>query len=142
MMVGRQVLFRVERTQADPGEVVLTVKDLNALDNKDLPALRDISFSVREGEILGIAGVEGNGQTELAEVVSALRRVESGTIAVDGQPVANGSVRVVTDMGVGHIPEDRIGVGMVASAAVKDNMAIARVASWRGRRPAERPGSW
>ena len=92
MMVGRQVLFRVQRSLADPGEIVLTVKDLNAMDNKNLPALREISFNVREGEILGIAGVEGNGQTELVEVLTGLTAGERYVIEPtsqlrDGQPI-------------------------------------------------------
>ena len=124
MMVGRQVLFRVERTQAEPGEVVLTVKDLNALDNKDLPALRDISFSVREGEILGIAGVEGNGQTELVEVLTGLRKAQSGQVELNGQVITNYSPRLVRESGTGHIPEDRQRRGLVLDFNVAQNMVL------------------
>jgi simple sugar transport system ATP-binding protein len=124
MMVGRQVLFRVERTQAEPGEVVLTVKDLNALDNKDLPALRDISFSVREGEILGIAGVEGNGQTELVEVLTGLRKARSGQVELNGQVITNDSPRLIREKGTGHIPEDRHRRGLVLDFTVAQNMVL------------------
>ena len=124
MMVGRQVLFRVERTQAEPGEVVLMVKDLNALDNKDLPALRDISFSVREGEILGIAGVEGNGQTELVEVLTGLRKAQSGQVELNGQVITNYSPRLIREKGTGHIPEDRHRRGLVLDFTVAQNMVL------------------
>jgi simple sugar transport system ATP-binding protein len=124
MMVGRQVLFRVERTQAEPGEVVLTVKDLNALDNKNLPALRDISFSVREGEILGIAGVEGNGQTELVEVLTGLRKAQSGQVELNGQVITNHSPRLIREKGTGHIPEDRQRRGLVLEFNVAQNMVL------------------
>ena len=124
MMVGRQVLFRVERTQAEPGEVVLTVKDLNALDNKDLPALRNISFSVREGEIFGIAGVEGNGQTELVEVLTGLRKAQSGQVELNGQVITNFSPRLIREKGTGHIPEDRQRRGLVLEFNVAQNMVL------------------
>ena len=79
---------------------------------------------MRAGEILGVAGVSGNGQTALAEVIAAMRPTTTGTVTVAGEPIRPGSVRAVIDAGVGHIPEDRIGVGMVASAPVKDNAVL------------------
>ncbi|MGW8187686.1 MAG: ABC transporter ATP-binding protein, partial [Desulfobacterales bacterium] len=124
MMVGRQVLFRVERTPAAPGEIVLEVKGLSALNNKNLPALRDIAFSVREGEILGIAGVEGNGQTELAEVLTGLRKAQSGTVELNGQVITNCSPRVIREHGTGHIPEDRQRRGLVLNFTVAQNMVL------------------
>jgi ABC-type uncharacterized transport system ATPase subunit len=124
MMVGRQVLFRVEHTPAAPGEIVLEVKDLSALNNKNLPALRDISFSVREGEILGIAGVEGNGQTELAEVLTGLRKAQSGTVELNGRVITNCSPRVIREHGTGHIPEDRQRRGLVLNFTVAQNMVL------------------
>ena len=124
MMVGRQVLFRVERTQAKPGDVVLTVKDLSALDNKDLPALRAISFNVREGEILGIAGVEGNGQSELVEVLTGLRKAQNGTVELNGQVITNRSPRFIREGGTGHIPEDRHRRGLVLDFNVAQNMVL------------------
>ena len=124
MMVGRQVLFRVQRTQADPGETVLTVKDLTALDNKNLPALRDISFCVREGEILGIAGVEGNGQSELVEVLTGLRRAQNGQVKLYDQVITNFTPRRIREGGTGHIPEDRHRRGLVLDFSVAQNMVL------------------
>ncbi len=124
MMVGRQVLFRVQRTQADPGEIVLRVKDLNALNNKDLPALCDLSFAVRGGEVLGIAGVEGNGQSELVEVLTGLRRVQSGQVALNGQAITNFTPRMIREMGTCHIPEDRHRRGLVLDFSVAQNMVL------------------
>jgi simple sugar transport system ATP-binding protein len=124
MMVGRHVLFRVQRTQADPGQVVLAVNNLNALDNKNLPALQGISFSVREGEILGIAGVEGNGQTELVEVLTGLRRLQSGQVELNGQVITNFAPRMIRERGTGHIPEDRQRRGLVLDFSVAQNMVL------------------
>ena len=124
MMVGRQVLFRVQRTRVDPGEIVLTVRDLNALNSKNLPALRNISFSVREGEILGIAGVEGNGQSELVEVLTGLRRAQSGQVRLNGREVTNFSPRMIRAGGAGHIPEDRHRRGLVLDFSVAQNMVL------------------
>jgi simple sugar transport system ATP-binding protein len=124
MMVGRQVLFRVERTRAEPGEIVLEVDELNALDNKELPALRGISFSVREGEILGIAGVEGNGQTELVEVLTGLRKAQSGEVRLNSQVITNYSPRSIREHGTGHIPEDRHRRGLVLDFTVAQNMVL------------------
>ncbi|MCP4628944.1 MAG: ABC transporter ATP-binding protein [bacterium] len=124
MMVGRQVLFRVQRTQADPGETVLTVENLNALDNKKLPALRDISFGIREGEILGIAGVEGNGQSELVEVLTGLRQAQSGRVELNGQVFTNYTPRMIREKGICHIPEDRHRRGLVLDFSVAQNMVL------------------
>jgi simple sugar transport system ATP-binding protein len=124
MMVGRQVLFRVERKDAQPGEEVLRIEDLHALDNKQLPALRGISFTVREGEILGIAGVEGNGQTELVEVLTGLRKAEKGMVKLDGSVVTNFNVRSVKEKGVGHIPEDRHRRGLILDYTVAQNTVL------------------
>jgi simple sugar transport system ATP-binding protein len=124
MMVGRQVLFRVQRTQADPGETVLTVKNLSALDNKNLPALRDISFGIREGEILGLAGVEGNGQSELVEVLTGLRQAQSGRVELNGQVITNCTPRLIREKGTCHIPEDRHRRGLVLDFSVSQNMVL------------------
>jgi simple sugar transport system ATP-binding protein len=118
------VLFRVERTRAEPGEIVLEVDELNALDNKELPALRGISFSVREGEILGIAGVEGNGQTELVEVLTGLRKAQSGEVRLNSQVITNYSPRSIREHGTGHIPEDRHRRGLVLDFTVAQNMVL------------------
>jgi len=124
MMVGRQVLFRVEHTPAVPGETVLKIKDLSALNNKGLPALRAISFGVREGEILGIAGVEGNGQTELVEVLTGLRKAQSGSVELSGRAITNCSPRVIREHGTGHIPEDRQRRGLVLNFTVAQNLVL------------------
>jgi ABC-type uncharacterized transport system ATPase subunit len=124
MMVGRQVLFRVERTPAAPGEIVLQVKDLSALNDKGLPVLCGISFSVREGEILGIAGVEGNGQPELVEVLTGLRKAKGGIVELNGQVITNCSPRLIREHGTGHIPEDRQRRGLVLNFTVAQNMVL------------------
>jgi ABC-type uncharacterized transport system ATPase subunit len=124
MMVGRQVLFRVERTPAVPGETVLKIKNLSALNNKGLAALRAISFGVREGEILGIAGVEGNGQTELVEVLTGLRKAQSGSVELSGRVITNCSPRVIREHGTGHIPEDRQRRGLVLNFTVSQNLVL------------------
>jgi len=124
MMVGRQVLFRVLRTQADPGEIVLSVKNLNALNNKNLPALRNISFAVREKEVLGIAGVEGNGQSELVEVLTGLRRAQGGRVELSGREITNYTPRMIRESGTGHIPEDRHRRGLVLDFSVAQNLVL------------------
>jgi len=124
MMVGRQVLFRVQRTPADPGEVVLSVKNLAALNNKNLPALRDVSFAVREKEILGIAGVEGNGQSELVEVLTGLRRAQGGRVELSGREITNYTPRMIRARGACHIPEDRHRRGLVLDFSVAQNLVL------------------
>jgi simple sugar transport system ATP-binding protein len=124
LMVGRQVLFRVDRGKASPGEVVLQVDDLHALNNKQLPVLREVSFSVRQGEVLGIAGVEGNGQTELIEVLTGLRKAEKGVIKLNGSIITNESPRAVREQGAGHIPEDRHRRGLVLDYTVAQNLIL------------------
>ncbi len=124
LMVGRQVLFRVDRGKANPGEIVLQVENLHALNNKQLPALRGVSFSVSQGEVLGIAGVEGNGQTELIEVLTGLRNTEKGDIKLDGTVITNFSPRQVREQGAGHIPEDRHRRGLVLDYTVAQNMVL------------------
>ena len=124
MMVGREVVLQVEKGPAHPGEPVFAVRDLHVLDERKLEAVRGISFEVRAGEILGIAGVQGNGQTELAEAITGLRRVESGAITVDGAPVPDRDPRFLFERGMGHIPEDRQKHGLVLPYPVADNLAL------------------
>ena len=123
LMTGEERTLEVEHREIT-GETVLQLKGVTASNDRGVVALSSVDLVARSGEILGIAGVSGNGQTELAEVIAAMRRVDGGTITVDGEDVANGLVRKVTDLGVGHIPEDRIGVGIVGSASVKDNAVL------------------
>lgn len=124
LMVGREVLFHVEKRPCQPGEVVLEVQDLEALDDKGLPALRRVSFAVRSGEILGLAGVAGNGQRELAEAICGLRPVSSGCIKVHGKEITHASPAQILEMGVAFIPEDRIGVGSVPNLSIAENLAL------------------
>jgi simple sugar transport system ATP-binding protein len=124
MMVGREVLLRVEKTAAEPGDVLLEVSDLHVNDDRGLAAVQDVSFVVRAGEIVGIAGVEGNGQSELIEAITGLRRAEGGQIAVAGQVMAHASARKMLDAGVGHIPEDRQRRGLVLEFTIAENIAL------------------
>jgi general nucleoside transport system ATP-binding protein len=124
MMVGREVLLRVEKKAAEPGDVLLEVRDLHVNDDRNLAAVQDVSFVVRAGEIVGIAGVEGNGQSELIEAITGLRRAEGGEIAVAGQVMAHASARKMLDAGVGHIPEDRQRRGLVLEFTIAENIAL------------------
>ncbi|MFQ6032886.1 MAG: ABC transporter ATP-binding protein, partial [Candidatus Zixiibacteriota bacterium] len=123
-MVGRRVIFRLQRSQVKKGEVILEVKDLQALDDKGLPALKKVSFSLRKGEILGVAGVAGNGQRELTEVITGLRRATGGKVLIFGRDMTNRSPAEVIEAGVGHIPEDRIGMGLVMDFSVAENLIL------------------
>jgi simple sugar transport system ATP-binding protein len=124
MMVGREVLLRVEKKAAEPGDVLLEVRDLHVNDDRGLAVVQDVSFVVRAGEIVGIAGVEGNGQSELIEAITGLRRAEGGEIAVAGQVMAHASARKMLDAGVGHIPEDRQRRGLVLEFTIAENIAL------------------
>ena len=123
-MVGREVLFRVKKEPAQPGEVVLQLERVEALNNRGLPALRGLSLEVHSGEVLGIAGVAGNGQTELAEVINGLREVGNGRISLHGQDITNKPATTSIDLGVAHIPADRNKVGSAPSLGVDENMIM------------------
>ncbi len=124
MMVGRPVNFVVEKGKAKVGDVVLKVENLNVLDNRKLPAVRNLSFSVRAGEILCIAGIDGNGQTELVEALYGLRAVESGQIIHDGHDITHKSIRERVEGGIGLIPEDRHKHGLVLDFRLDSNMVL------------------
>jgi len=124
MMVGREVLLTVEKGPAHPTETVLDVQDLQVKDDRGLLAVHNATFQVRQGEVLGIAGVQGNGQTELVEALTGLRRAESGRVLMDGQDITNNSPRQVLETGVSHIPEDRRKRGLVLSYSIADNMVL------------------
>jgi simple sugar transport system ATP-binding protein len=124
MMVGRDVLLRVEKQAAEPGDPLLEVRDLHVEDDRGLPAVRGISFGARAGEIVGIAGVEGNGQTELVEAITGLRRPKSGHLLVGGHVVSHQTPRTMLDAGVGHIPEDRQRRGLVLEFTIAENIAL------------------
>ena len=124
MMVGRFVDLIVDKTPAHPDEQVLVVENLKVLDNRLQMVVNGASLDVHAGEILGIAGVQGNGQTELVEALTGLRTVQEGTVAIDGQDVTNATPRKITESGVAHIPEDRQEDGLVLSFPVHDNFVI------------------
>jgi simple sugar transport system ATP-binding protein len=123
-MVGREVLLRVEKPPAQPGDVLLDVKDLRVVDDRGIEKVRDLSLSVRAGEIVGIAGVDGNGQSELIDAIAGLRKAESGSIEVAGRALANASAREMFDAGLGHIPEDRQRRGLVLEFSIAENVAL------------------
>ncbi|MGH3132888.1 MAG: ABC transporter ATP-binding protein [Gaiellaceae bacterium] len=124
LMVGREVLLRVEKSQALPSEPLLEVEDLHVLDDRGLEAVRGVSFQVRAGEIVGIAGVDGNGQTELVEALTGLRPVASGEFRVDERRLTGASTHRILDSGVGHIPEDRQKRGLVLEFTLAENIAL------------------
>jgi ABC-type uncharacterized transport system ATPase subunit len=124
LMVGREVLLRVEKGPASPGEPLLTIEDLRVEDERGLEAVRGLSLEVRAGEIVGIAGVDGNGQTELIEAITGLRKPESGRIVAAGEDITAGTARESLDAGVGHIPEDRQRRGLVLDFTLAENIAL------------------
>ncbi len=124
MMVGRDVLLRVDKKPSTPGEALLQVEDLHVLDDRGLEAVRGVSFEVRAGEIVGLAGVDGNGQSELIDALTGLRRPASGHVLVGGRDMTGASARRVIDRGVGHIPEDRQRRGLVLDFTLAENLAL------------------
>jgi general nucleoside transport system ATP-binding protein len=124
MMVGREVLLRVEKKPADPQETLLRVQDLEVDDERGLPAVRGVSFEVRAGEIVAIAGVDGNGQTELVEALAGLRKSKAGTVEIGGTDVTGADPRQHLDTGLGHIPEDRLRRGLVLEFNLAENLAL------------------
>ncbi len=124
MMVGREVILTVDKDQAQPGAEVLRVENLHVADDRGVEVVRGVSFSVQAGEVLGIAGVQGNGQTELVEALTGLRRPLSGSISIEGHELANASPRRIIEAGVAHIPEDRQRYGLVISYPVTDNLIL------------------
>ncbi len=124
MMVGREVLFRLEKRPVKKGAPVIEVQNLEAYNDKGVKALRGVSFVINEGEILGIAGVAGNGQRELAEVITGLRKATGGRVLIFGEDVTNRGAHVVLEKGLAHIPEERIEMGIIPGMSVKDNMIL------------------
>jgi ABC-type uncharacterized transport system ATPase subunit len=123
-MVGREVLLRVDKKPAQPGDVLLSVQDLHVIDDRGIPKVRGVSFDVRAGEIVGIAGVDGNGQTELIDAITGLCEAQSGHISVAGRELREASAREMLDAGVGHIPEDRQRRGLVLEFSIAENIAL------------------
>lgn len=124
MMVGREVILTVEKEPAKPKEVVLKVEDLHALDDRHVPVVRGVTFEVRAGEILGIAGVQGNGQTELVEVLTGLRPATAGHVWITGVETTHATPRQIIELGTAHIPEDRRKDGLVLTYPVCDNLVL------------------
>lgn len=123
MIVGRDVLLRVTKTEADPDGTLLEVKDLT-VSGKNGPAVKGVSFTVRSGEIVGIAGIEGNGQTELIEALSGLNKITGGTVEFDGNDVTNQSARQLKELRIAHIPEDRHKRGLLLEADLAENSIL------------------
>jgi general nucleoside transport system ATP-binding protein len=124
LMVGREVLLRVDKTVARPAEPLLEVEDLRVLDDRELEIVRGVSLEVRAGEIVGIAGVDGNGQTELIEALTGLRSVQSGEFRLAGRRLTGASTHKILDAGMGHIPEDRQLRGLVLEFELAENIAL------------------
>ena len=124
MMVGREVIFTVEKSDANYGDTVLEIDNLIAKDNRGLFALNGLSLEVRRGEILGIAGVDGNGQSELVEVITGLKKAESGSIKINGKEIMNTTPRNIMDSGISNIPEDRQKHGLVLEFTIAENMIL------------------
>jgi simple sugar transport system ATP-binding protein len=124
MMVGREVILEVDKPPAETGEVVLDAQDLYIRDDRDLLAVEGVSLQVKAGEILGIAGVQGNGQTELVEALTGLREIEAGTVRILGQDTTNDSPRRIREVGTAHVPEDRQKDGLILSFPVADNLVL------------------
>ncbi len=124
MMVGREVLLQVEKGPARPGEVVLEVRDLRVCDDRGHLAVQGVSLQVRAGEIYGIAGVQGNGQTELVEAITGLRSVEGGQVFLGGEEITGARPRQVIEAGTAHIPEDRHKHGLILRYPVAENLIL------------------
>lgn len=124
MMVGRQVSFKVEKKDANPTNVVLKVENLSVKNNKKVLGLKNFSLEVRAGEIVGIAGVEGNGQTELVEALTGMRPIDSGSIIFKEKDITKTSIKSRNDSGIAHIPEDRHKRGLVLDYTMEDNMVL------------------
>jgi general nucleoside transport system ATP-binding protein len=123
-MVGREVLLRVEKKPATPGEKLLEVRDLKVVDERGLEAVRGVSFDVRGGEIVGIAGVDGNGQTELIDAITGLRKPADGQLLVEGRDLTTANADAHLEAGFGHIPEDRQRRGLVLEFSLAENLIL------------------
>jgi simple sugar transport system ATP-binding protein len=123
-MVGRDVVLRIDKSPSQPADPILVVEGLTVKDDRDLVKVKDVSFEVRGGEIVAIAGVDGNGQTELIDAITGLRGPEQGRILVEGLEVTNASARRHFDVGVGHVPEDRQRRGLVLEFSLAENIGL------------------
>lgn len=123
-MIGREIDHETDKVDFKPGKIVLDVKDLKAQNNKGQEALKEITFSIREGEILGFAGVSGNGQKELADVISGMRPCTGGQIRFLDKDITNISPKELIDLGIGDIPEDRAGTGLIMNFSIAENLIL------------------
>ena len=130
LMVGRDVILNTEKSPCKPGEALVKIRDLVILDENGKRAVDGISFTLRKGEILGIAGVEGNGQTELVEAMTGMGGYTSGTIEIGGKDIRGSSVAAIRALKVAHIPEDRMTMGIAPKLSLTENM-IADKLSWK-----------
>ena len=126
MMVGRPVLFDHLEKTGEPGEVAIKVDDLYVADNRGLPAVRGVSLEVKKGEVLGIAAIEGNGQSELLEAITGLRKINRGTVQVCGQDATGKTPGEIRALGLSHVPEDRLSTGVDKYVSVADNLLVGR----------------
>lgn len=124
MMVGRSVLFKTDKKKADPRQAVLEIDNLVVKESRGLEAVRNLNLTVRAGEIVGIAGIDGNGQSELIQAITGLRKVESGTITLNGKDITNQAPRKITEAGLGHIPEDRQRHGLILPMTLSENISL------------------
>ena len=124
MMIGRDIAMEVSGVPIEPGATVLEVNNLTVLDDRKIPAVTDVSFEINRGEIFGLAGVQGNGQTELAAALNGLRRIKSGTVSLAGKVLQPITPRCMVDAGVAHIPEDRLKHGLVREYTIADNQIL------------------
>lgn len=124
MMVGRSVSFKTEKAPAQPKDIVLSIKDLEVNENRGVPAVKGLSLDVRAGEIVGIAGIDGNGQSELIQAITGLRKVKAGSISIKNKNVVGLRPRQITEMSVGHVPEDRHRDGLVLDMMISENLAL------------------
>jgi simple sugar transport system ATP-binding protein len=136
LMVGREVLLRVEKEDAKPGEPLLTVEDLHVFDDREIEKVRGLSFTLHASEILAVAGVDGNGQTELIDAITGLRKARGGSVVVGGEDITNANASDALDAGLGHIPEDRQHRGLVLDFSLAENIALHDY----DRRPSSRLG--
>ena len=124
MMVGRAVSLNIDKKPAKPKDTVLSVQNLTVADDRKQIAVNNISFEVKAGEVLGVAGVQGNGQTELVEALTGLRSSLNGEINLLGNDISKATPRQIKELGTGHIPEDRQADGLVLDFPIKDNMVL------------------
>src|SRR5699024_6750116 len=124
LMVGRSVNFKIDKQPAEPKETVLSIRNLKVKDKRKIDMVKGMDLEVRAGEIVGIAGVDGNGQSELIEAITGLQKTESGSIRLNSKDITNLSPRKVTESGIGHIPQDRHKYGLVLDYSIGENMVL------------------